>query len=122
MEFSMDQVDLTQVGLARVTRYPRAMFDRLAEMCIALHTQPGEESDALLVRLGKGVHRAAAHSHHSSTHRLVLPSQRWCIKLCRLSEKKRGARTCSFFSSLPQSLVVILVQMPLAGLEWPPSL
>ena len=36
MEFSMDQVDLTQVGLGRVTRHPRTMLDRLAQMGIAL--------------------------------------------------------------------------------------
>ncbi len=38
MEFSMDQVDLTPIGLGRVTCHPRAVFDRLAQMGIALDT------------------------------------------------------------------------------------
>lgn len=38
MEFGVDQVYLSQIGLARVTRYPRAMLDRLAEMRVAFYT------------------------------------------------------------------------------------
>jgi hypothetical protein len=55
MEFRVDQVDLTEVGLTRVTRDSRAMLDRLAQMRITLHSSPGEEPDASLIRLGKGV-------------------------------------------------------------------
>lgn len=62
MELCVDQVDLTQVGLARVSRYPRAMLDRLAEMRITLYAQSSEEPDAPLIRLGKRVRGTAAHS------------------------------------------------------------
>ena len=36
MEFSVDLVDLTKVGLTRVTRDSQAMLDRLAQMRIPL--------------------------------------------------------------------------------------
>jgi len=75
MEFSVDQVDLAEVGLARVTRDSRAMLDRLAQMRIPLHSSPGEEPDAPLIRLGKGVCWAAAHGLNGSTHQVVSPSQ-----------------------------------------------
>src|SRR5579859_2509917 len=75
MEFRVDQVDLTEVGLARVTRDSRTMLDRLAQMRIPLYSSPGEEPDAPLIQLGKGVCWAAAHGLNGSTHRLVSPSQ-----------------------------------------------
>jgi hypothetical protein len=75
MEFRVDQVDLTEVGLARVTRDSRTMLDRLAQMRIPLYSSPGEEPDAPLIQLGKGVCWAAAHGLNSPTHRLVSPSQ-----------------------------------------------
>jgi hypothetical protein len=68
-------VDLAEVGLARVTRDSRAMLDRLAQMRITLHSSPGEEPDAPLIRLGKGMCWAAAHGLNCSTHRFVSPSQ-----------------------------------------------
>ena len=37
MEFSVDQADLTQVGLGRVMRHPRAMLDPLTAMGVALY-------------------------------------------------------------------------------------
>lgn len=68
MQFRMDQVDLTQVGLGRVTRHPRAMLDPLAAMRVALNSQSPEESNAPLSRFGKRVRWAAAHGEDGSTH------------------------------------------------------
>jgi hypothetical protein len=59
MEFSVDQVNLAKVGLARVTR----------------DSWPGEELDAFPIQPGKGVGWAAAHGLNCSTHRFVSPSQ-----------------------------------------------
>ena len=103
----MDQVNLTKVGLARVTRYSRAMLDRLAQMRITLHSSPGEEPDASLIRLGKGVRWAAAHGLNGSTHRVVSPSQGGRANFVLSLRKNEAARAC-FFLSLSQSLVVIL--------------
>src|SRR5205809_31581 len=107
MEFRVDQVDLTEVGLTRVTCDSRAMFDRLAQMRIPLHSSPGEKPDALLIRLGKGVRRAAAHGLNSSTHRVVSPSQGGLANFV-LSLRHNEAARAYFFLSLSQSLVVIL--------------
>src|SRR5450755_37956 len=76
MKFSMDQMHLAQVRLARITRYSRTMLDGLAEMRITLNTQPSNESDMILLRFAKGVRRTITHRHHGSIHRLVLPSQK----------------------------------------------
>ncbi len=75
MKLSMDQVDLTQVGLIWVTRYPRAMLDRLAEMGVAFYAQPSEESNAPLIGLGKHVCWAAAHSYYACTYQPGPPSE-----------------------------------------------
>ena len=82
MKLSMDQVDLAQVGLARITRHPRAVFDRHAEMRVAFHPQPSEEPDAFPIRLGKGVRRAEAHSDHGACHWLMSFPQWAPIKSC----------------------------------------
>jgi hypothetical protein len=107
MEFRVDQVDLTEVGLTRVMRDSRAMLDRLAQMRITLHSSPGEEPDASLIRLGKGVRWAAAHGLNGSTHRVVSPSQGGRANFVLSLRKNEAARAC-FFLSLSQSLVVIL--------------
>lgn len=107
MELSVDQVDLTEVGLARITRDSRAMLDRLAQMRITLHSSPGEESNAPLIRLGKGMCRAAAHSLNCSTHRFVSHSQGGVTSLVLWLRTNEAARAC-FFLSLSQSLIVIL--------------
>src|SRR5258708_2318003 len=107
MEFRVDQVNLTKVGLARVTRDSRAMLDRLAQMRITLHSSPGEEPDTPLIRLGKGVCWAAAHGLNGSTHWFVSPSQGGVARFV-LSLRRNEAARAYFFLSLSQSLVVIL--------------
>ena len=82
----MDQVDLPQIGLARITRHPRAVLNCLAEMRVAFHPQPSEESDAFPIRLGKGVRWAEAHSYHGSRHRFVFLPQCTAIKRCPVSD------------------------------------
>src|SRR5262249_2765032 len=54
MQFRMDQMDLAQVGLARVARYPRAMLDLFALMGIAFYSQSGQKTNAVLVLLAEG--------------------------------------------------------------------
>src|SRR5450759_1577717 len=76
MKFSIDQMHLAQVGLARITRYSRTLLDGLAALRITLNTQPSNDSDAVLLWFGKGACRTTTHRHHSSIHRLVLPSQK----------------------------------------------
>ena len=45
MEFGVDQVHLTEIGLARVARYSRAVLDGYSEVCIVFHAEAGEELD-----------------------------------------------------------------------------
>ena len=48
MQLGVDQVDLTQIGLARVARHTRAVLDRHAQMRIALDPKPGQQANAAL--------------------------------------------------------------------------
>ena len=59
------------------------------------------------MRLGKGVHWAAAHGLNGSTHRVVYPSQGGRANFVVSLRTNEAARAC-FFLSLSQSLVVIL--------------
>jgi hypothetical protein len=106
MEFLMYQVNLAQVRLARVTRYSRTMFDRLAQMRITLYPQPGEEPDTPLIRLSKGVCWATAHGLNCSIHRFMSPAQGGVASFLLTLRRNEAAEAC-FFLSLSQSLVVI---------------
>jgi len=52
VQLGVDQVDLPEVRPARVACHPRAMLHGRARMRVALDAEPGDETDALLGRLG----------------------------------------------------------------------
>jgi hypothetical protein len=56
-QLALQQVHLTQVGLARIARHARAVLNRLAAVCVTLNAQAGEQRDALERILGKFVDR-----------------------------------------------------------------
>ncbi|GAA3986684.1 hypothetical protein GCM10022384_38400 [Streptomyces marokkonensis] len=56
----MDEVDLAQVRLCGVLRDARAVLDRHTGVHVPLHTESGEQSDAVPVRLGERVLPVAA--------------------------------------------------------------
>ena len=45
MQFALDQMDLTQIGLGRINGHPRPMLHRDAEMGIALDAESGQQLD-----------------------------------------------------------------------------
>ena len=51
VQFGVDQVYLAQVWLRRVGRHARAMLDRRSHMCIARHTQAGQQLDDWFIYL-----------------------------------------------------------------------
>jgi hypothetical protein len=71
VQLGVDEMHLTQVRLRRVTPDARAVLDRLALMGIARDAAPGQELDALLIRLAHRVGPAPADRRHDPTHRLT---------------------------------------------------
>jgi hypothetical protein len=51
----MDQMDLAQVGLIRISPHVRTVLHLLAEMSIAVDTKPGDESNDGFIRLRERV-------------------------------------------------------------------
>ena len=75
MQLAVDQVDLSEVGLIRVTRHARAVLYGGALVGIALHTKASDKQDSRFTGLVHGVGRAAADRRHHAfqiAHLLVL--------------------------------------------------
>src|SRR5262245_34174516 len=81
MEFSVDQMDLTQVGLAGVTRHSRTMLDQFAAVGVALDPTSRKQSNAPLIWFRECMRRAAAHGTDSCPHQRMLSSQSMIAQL-----------------------------------------
>ena len=66
VEFGMEQVDLPQVGLARITRHSGKVLNGFTQVCVSLHAQARQERDAGLVPLAKNVLGTPAHCLHKA--------------------------------------------------------
>lgn len=67
-ELFMNEVDLAQIRLGGILRDTRTVLDRHTGVHVSLHTEPGEQSDAVPVRLGERVIPVAADRRHSPAH------------------------------------------------------
>ena len=68
MKLRMDEVHLTQIGLAGIARDPRAVLDGAPQMGIALNAKPGDQPDALTRGLAEGMLRSTAHRRNDRAH------------------------------------------------------
>lgn len=64
----MDEMDLAQVRLARVTAHSRAVLDGRASMRVPRDAEAGEEAGALAIGLAEGVAWAGADGDDESRH------------------------------------------------------
>src|SRR5205807_1301281 len=66
VKLGVDQMNLAQIGLIRISRQSGEMLHGRPEVGIAFDAQTGQEADALLVPLTHGVRLAAAHCLNNS--------------------------------------------------------
>jgi hypothetical protein len=71
VQFGVDQVNLTQIGLGRVARHPRSVLDGSPLMRIAVDAEPGHEPDAVLVGFDQRVARTATDGRDHRVHRFL---------------------------------------------------
>jgi hypothetical protein len=72
VQFSMHEVHLPQIGLARIARHTRAMLHGCAHVRVTLHPQPHQQPDARFPWLYQGMGRTSVHRLDNPTHRLLL--------------------------------------------------
>ena len=69
MQLTRHQVYLTQVGLRRIMRHSRPMFDGFSQVGIAFDAQSREKPYVELIPLAEGMGRAAADRNNQCRHR-----------------------------------------------------
>src|SRR5688572_22686771 len=74
VQLGVDEVDLTEVRLVRVTSDTRAVLHGRSRVSVTLNAEIGHKTDHWLRPLGHCVSRAAAHSSDISAHVSFLPT------------------------------------------------
>ena len=77
VQLGVDQVDLAQVGLARVTGHPGAVLDRHPGVCVMLDAHPFEQRDRVVLGLAELMLRAAVYRHHFTIAHATQPARNW---------------------------------------------
>src|ERR1017187_4378966 len=72
VQLSVDQMDLAQVGLAGVARYPRSVLHCAALMRVAFHSEALDQPDHRARLLAEGMRRVAADGRHDAPRRILV--------------------------------------------------
>ena len=118
VQLGVDEVDLAQVRLARVTGHPRAVLHQLAQVRVAAHAEAGDQLDARPGRLAELVPPIAAHGRDLAVHLAVRPASAARPACAHRAQTRVLAVPLEITAARPDPALLDLPwEMPLE--EWP---
>jgi hypothetical protein len=107
MQFLMDQMNLTQIWLTRISRHPRAMLHRCTGVRIAIDTQTFDQVYRRLFVLAEGMCCAATDRDNPTDHStLSIPSHPSYLPM----KSESGTGNKSFYRTVDNPLPVPYIQ------------